>query len=287
MQTLILAPVWVQLVLAFVLGSVIGSFLNVVIHRLPKMLDMNWRRECRAYLEMPQDSADKVDDEPFSLLWPASHCPQCKNKIRPWHNLPLVGYLLLRGKCKDCGAAISLRYPLVELVTALASVAVIYSLGATAQGLFALFFTWALIALTGIDFDEHLLPDSITLPLLWAGLIINSQGLFTDLNTALFGAVAGYLVLWLVYWVFKLVTGKEGMGFGDFKLLAALGAWLGWPWLASIILLSSISGLFFAILFMVFSGNKKSAPMAFGPYLAFAGWLCLVAGPLVNQLIPI
>ncbi len=287
MELILLAPLWVQLLLAFVLGSAIGSFLNVVIHRLPRILDHNWRQECTAYLELDKSPAASEQSNPPSLLWPASHCPKCHNKIRAWHNIPLLGYLMLGGKCRDCDASISPRYPLVELITALASVAVIYSLGATPQGLFALFFTWALIALTGIDFDEHLLPDSITLPLLWAGLIVNSQGLFTDLHTALFGAVAGYLVLWLVYWVFKLVTGKEGMGFGDFKLLAALGAWLGWPWLASIILLSSLTGLFFAICFMLFSGNKKSAPVAFGPYLAMAGWLCMVAGPLVTQLIPV
>lgn len=281
-----LAPTWVQLSLAFVLGCVVGSFINVVIYRLPKILDHQWRTECSSFLELPEQ-APKKEDKPLSLIWPASRCPHCGHAIRPWHNIPLLGYLLLAGKCKDCKKKISVRYPAVELITGLASLIVLYSLGPTLQGLFGLFLTWTLIALTGIDFDEHLLPDSITLPLIWAGLLINSQGLFTDLHTALFGAVFGYLVLWLVFWGFKLLTGKEGMGFGDFKLLAALGAWLGWPWLASIILLSSVTGLLFAIAFMIFSGNKRSAPIAFGPYLAIAGWLCLVAGPLVNQLIPI
>ncbi len=279
-------PLELILIVAFVLGSVVGSFLNVVIYRLPKILNQNWSADCRNYLELKADP-EASEEEKISLLWPSSGCPKCKNKIRPWHNIPILGYFFLKGRCKDCNEPISARYPIVELVSALLSVVVIWKLGVTTQGLAALAITWTLIALTGIDFDEHLLPDSITLPLLWAGLIANSFGLFTDLPTAVWGAVLGYLSLWSVYWIFKLITGKEGMGYGDFKLLGALGAWLGWDYLPTIILLSSVLGLVFALLFMVFSGNKKSAPIAFGPYLAVAGWICLLLGPAAFSLLPI
>lgn len=286
MTQLSLLPLEVLLAIAFVLGSVVGSFLNVVIFRLPKILNQTWTADCRNYLEIKPDSEAK-NEEQISLLWPSSCCPKCQKKIRPWHNIPIFGYLLLKGKYRDCSQPISPRYPIVELISAVLSLIVIWKFGATAQGLAALAITWTLIALTGIDFDEHLLPDSITLPLLWAGLIANSFGLFSDLSTALWGAVLGYLSLWSVYWIFKLITGKEGMGFGDFKLLAALGAWLGWNYLPTIILLSSLIGLAFALLFMIFSGNKKSAPIAFGPYLAVAGWICLLMGPAVFSLLPI
>lgn len=286
MTQLSLLPLELLLAIAFVLGSVVGSFLNVVIFRLPKILDQAWSADCRNYLEIQPDPQVK-GEEKISLLWPSSCCPKCQNKIRPWHNIPIFGYLLLKGKCNDCSEPISARYPIVELVSAILSLIVIWKFGATAQGLAALAITWTLITLTGIDFDEHLLPDSITLPLLWAGLIANSFGLFTDLSSSLWGAVLGYLSLWSVYWIFKLITGKEGMGFGDFKLLAALGAWLGWNYLPTIILLSSLIGLAFALLYMIFSGNKKSAPIAFGPYLAIAGWICLLLGPAAFSLLPI
>jgi leader peptidase (prepilin peptidase)/N-methyltransferase len=281
-----LLPIEFLLAITFVLGAVVGSFLNVVIFRLPKILNQTWTADCRKYLEIKPDPEAK-DEDKVSLLWPSSCCPKCQNKIRPWHNIPVFGYLLLRGKCKDCNEPISARYPIIEMVSAVLSLIVIWKFGATAQGLAALAITWTLIALTGIDFDEHLLPDSITLPLLWAGLIANSFGLFTDLSTSFWGAVLGYLSLWSVYWIFKLITGKEGMGFGDFKLLAALGAWLGWTYLPTIILLSSLIGLAFALLFMIFSGNKKSAPIAFGPYLVIAGWVCLLLGPAAFSLLPI
>ena len=286
MNQLFLLPTEFLLLIAFTLGAIVGSFLNVVIHRLPKILEQKWTADCRNYLDIKSTSEDS-EAKNISLLWPASSCPKCKNKIRAWHNIPIFGYLLLRGKCKDCGEAISPRYPIVELLTAIFSLAVIWKFGPTAEGLAALLITWSLIALTGIDFDEHLLPDSITLPLMWAGLIANSFGLFTDLQSALWGAILGYMSLWSVYQVFKLVTGKEGMGFGDFKLLAALGAWLGWNYLPTIILMSSLVGLVFALLFMIFSGNKKSAPIAFGPYLAVAGWICLFLGPDVFAILPI
>ena len=292
MNQLSLLPLELLLCFAFLLGAVVGSFLNVVIYRLPKILSENWTEECRTYLQIDTDSAkgsSKGNDttKKTSLLWPSSSCPHCGNKIRPWHNLPILGYLLLKGRCKDCNEKISPRYPIVELIAGILSVLVIWKFGASYQGLAALIITWALITLTGIDFDEHLLPDCITLPLLWAGLIANSFGVFTDLESALWGAVVGYLSLWSVYWIFKIITGKEGMGFGDFKLLAALGAWLGWSYLPTIILLSSVVGLVFAILFMLFSGNKKGAPIAFGPYLAVAGWLCLFIGPEILSFLNI
>jgi leader peptidase (prepilin peptidase) / N-methyltransferase len=279
-------PLELLLGISFVLGAVVGSFLNVVIYRLPKILDQKWSADCRNYLELETGSGQPSESK-ISLLWPSSSCPKCRSKIRPWHNIPILGFILLKGKCNDCGESISPRYPIVELISALLSVAIIWKFGATLQGLTALGITWALIALTGIDFDEHLLPDSITLPLMWAGLIANSFGIFTDLQSALWGAILGYMSLWTVYQVFKLITGKEGMGFGDFKLLAALGAWLGWTYLPTIILLSSLVGLIFALLFMIFSGNKKSAPIAFGPYLAVAGWICLFLGPDVFAILPI
>ena len=286
MNQIALLPIELMLTIAAILGAVVGSFLNVVIYRLPKILDLRWTEECQNYLDIKPEPAATTSKN-ISLLWPSSSCPKCKNKIRPWHNIPILGFILLRGKCKDCGKSISARYPIVELISAVLSLAIVWKFGATYQGLAALLVTWSLIALTGIDFDEHLLPDSITLPLLWAGLVANSFGLFTDLSSALWGAVLGYLSLWSVYWAFKLITGKEGMGFGDFKLLAALGAWLGWTYLPTIVLMSSLVGLVFAILFMIFSGNKRSAPIAFGPYLAIAGWICLFMGSDVFDILPI
>lgn len=286
MNQIALLPLELVLTIAFILGAVVGSFLNVVIYRLPLILNQRWTADCQSYLEIKTNSA-KAEAEKVSLLWPSSSCPKCNNKIRPWHNIPILGFLILKGRCKDCSEPISPRYPIVELISALLSLAIIWKFGATIEGLMALFITWSLIALTGIDFDEHLLPDSITLPLMWAGLIANSFGLFTDLPSALWGAILGYMSLWSVYWAFKLVTGKEGMGFGDFKLLAALGAWLGWSYLPTIILMSSLVGLVFAVLFMIFSGNKKGAPIAFGPYLAVAGWICLFLGEDVFAILPI
>lgn len=270
-------PLAGQVLIALLLGAIVGSFLNVVIHRLPILLKQGWRRDCRDFLQL--ETADEAEEKVhFSLIWPGSHCPACKTPIRPQHNIPLLGYLWLRGRCADCQTKISVRYPVVELITALASGLVVWHFGLGYQGSAALLLTWSLIALTGIDFDEHLLPDCITLPLLWLGLILNSFGLFTDLQSAVWGAIAGYGSLWLVYWGFKLVTGKQGMGFGDFKLLAALGAWFGWSLLPAIVLMSSMVGILFAIIFMLTSGNKRSTAIAFGPYLAIAGWVCMFVG---------
>ena len=274
---------WTALAAALVLGLLVGSFLNVVIHRLPQMLEADWRAQCCDLLEQPQP-----ETETFNLVTPRSRCPHCGHGIRAWENIPVLSYLLLRGRCSACRAPISSRYPLVELAAGLLSLAVVYHFGATAQALAALILTWALIALTLIDFDTQLLPDNITLPLLWLGLVVNSQGLFVPLEAALWGAVAGYLALWSIYWLFKLITGKEGMGYGDFKLLAALGAWLGWQLLPVVILLSSLVGAIIGIGLMLILGRDKNIPIPFGPYLAIAGWLALIWGDqLMHQYLQI
>ena len=267
------------------LGLLIGSFLNVVIYRTPKILERKWKIECREFLGLEPDQ--KLLDEKFSIAWPSSQCTSCGNKIRPWHNIPILGFLLLKGKCKDCNASISWRYPTVEFITGILSVLVVWKFGATFESLFALCLTWCLIALAGIDLDTKLLPDNMTLPLLWAGLIVNFFDTYTTFGNAFWGAVAGYMILWSVFWGFKLLTGKEGMGYGDFKLLGALGAWLGWQTLPMIILISSVVGLAVAILMMVFMSHDRRVPIAFGPYLAIAGWIALVFGEQVQAALPI
>jgi leader peptidase (prepilin peptidase)/N-methyltransferase len=277
----------IGLACTLVLGLLVGSFLNVVIYRLPKMMERDWQAQCRDFLTADSDIATLSDNEskqePFNLMVPVSRCPHCGHKIRPWENIPVVSYLFLRGKCSNCKSGISARYPVIELVAGLLSVAVIYYVGISWNGLAALVFTWSLIALTMIDFDTFLLPDDITLPLLWLGLIVNSFGAFTDLSSALWGAIAGYLALWSVYKLFKLVTGKEGMGYGDFKLLAALGAWMGWQMLPQIILLSSLVGAVIGISMIVIRGRDKNIPIPFGPYLAIAGWIAFIWGDTINQ----
>lgn len=270
-----------------VLGLLVGSFLNVVIYRLPKMMERDWQDQCRDFLTNDANiatlPANDSTQEPFNLMVPVSRCPHCGHKIKPWENIPIISYLFLRGKCSNCNTNISMRYPIIELVTGLLSVAVIYYVGVNWSGLAALIFTWSLIALTMIDIDTYLLPDDITLPLLWLGLIVNSFNSFTDLPSALWGAIAGYLALWSVYKLFKLVTGKEGMGYGDFKLLAALGAWMGWQMLPQIILLSSLVGAIIGISMIVIRGRDKNIPIPFGPYLAIAGWIAFVWGDTINQ----
>lgn len=272
---------------ALVLGLLVGSFLNVVIYRLPKMMERDWEAQCKDFIANNHDVASlpqpNTQQEPFNLMVPASRCPHCGHKIKPWENVPVISYLLLRGKCSACKVGISVRYPIIELVTGLLSAAAVYYAGISWNGLAALVFTWALVALTMIDFDTYLLPDDITLPLLWLGLIVNSLGSFTDLNSALWGAIAGYLSLWSVYKLFKLLTGKEGMGYGDFKLLAALGAWMGWQMLPQIILLSSLVGAVIGISLIVIRGRDKNIPIPFGPYLAIAGWIAFVWGDTINQ----
>ena len=270
---------------ALALGLIIGSFLNVVIYRLPKVMDRNWKMECREYLDLEPDQSQT--ETKFSIAWPASQCPHCKNNIRPWHNIPVIGYLLLKGKCADCDNPIGIRYPLVEALTGVLSLLVVLKFGATYEALFGLGLTWSLVALAGIDLDTKLLPDNITLPLLWAGLMVNFFDTYVPFAEAFWGAVAGYLILWTVFWAFKLLTGKEGMGYGDFKLLAALGAWLGWTLLPMVILVSSIVGLIVAILMMIFLAHDRRVPIAFGPYLAIAGWIAFVFGEQVANLLPI
>ncbi len=272
---------------AGVLGLLVGSFLNVVIYRLPKMMERDWRSQCIEFLgedKIKDDALKQSKPEKFNLVTPNSTCPYCGHKIKPWENIPVVSYLFLRGKCSACKASISLRYPIIELTTGILSAIAIYTFGANLTGLACLLFTWCLIALTMIDFDTQLLPDSITLPLLWLGLIANSFGLFTSLDSAVWGAIAGYLSLFSVYWLFKLLTGKEGMGFGDFKLLAALGAWLGWQMLLQIIMLSAFAGAIIGISMIVIRGRDRNIPIPFGPYLAVAGWIALMWGQDINQL---
>ncbi|MDD2758764.1 MAG: A24 family peptidase [Methylomonas sp.] len=265
----------------FVLGLLVGSFLNVLIYRLPVMMQSNWRRECLEYLQMPAESAPS---EPFNLLWPGSHCPVCKTEIKAYQNIPVISYLVLRGKCAHCAAPISLRYPMIEALTALCSAVVAWHFGYGLALPFALILTWSLIGLSFIDIDQQLLPDSITLPMLWLGLILSLFSIFADSHASIIGAVAGYSSLWTIYQLFKLLTGKEGMGYGDFKLLALFGAWLGWQYLPLIILLSSFVGSAIGITMIAFKGHDAGKPIPFGPYLAAAGWLALIWGDLFNRL---
>lgn len=271
--------------LTFVLGLLVGSFLNVVIYRLPVMMQRDWRAQCHEFLELELPAAEQ-DAEAFNLQKPDSHCPKCKHKIRPWENIPVLSYLALRGKCSQCKTSISPRYPSVEFITGLMSALVALSFGATWLTLALLLLTWSLIVLTLIDYDQQLLPDSITLPLLWLGLVVNTLdlGFGVSLRDAVIGAAAGYLLLWGFYWAFKLATGKEGMGFGDFKLLAALGAWMGWQALLPILILSSLVGAVFGILLITLGGHDRARPMPFGPYLAGAGYIMLIWGQQIYTL---
>ncbi len=271
-----------------ILGLMVGSFLNVVIHRLPKMMERAWRQQCAELHGEPSQTSTHPEGEPalpapYNLIVPRSACPHCNHAISAWENIPVLSYLLLRGKCKGCGAAISPRYPIIEAISGILSAyaAAHFGFGPAAAG--ALLLIWALLALTAIDFDTQLLPDDITLPLLWAGLLFNLFGVFTNLQDAVLGAVIGYLALWCVYWLFKLITGKEGMGYGDFKLLAALGAWLGWQMLPLIILLSSLVGAVVGITLIVALKHGRHIPIPFGPYLAGGGVIALFWGPTLTQ----
>jgi len=270
---------WAFLGFTGLLGLSVGSFLNVVVYRLPKMLERQWRRECQ---ELQGETAE-TDPAPFNLSQPASHCPHCGHKIRPWENIPLLSWLLLRGRCANCGAAIGLRYPLVEALTGLLSLLVGLHFGVTWATVAALFLTWSLIALSLIDFDTQLLPDSITLPFLWLGLFVSLFDLFTDSHSAIIGALAGYLSLWSVYQLFKHLTGKEGMGYGDFKLLAMLGAWMGWQYLPQVVMLSALVGALVGVSLILLRGRDRNVPIPFGPYLAAAGWISLMWGDAINQ----
>jgi leader peptidase (prepilin peptidase)/N-methyltransferase len=267
---------------AAIAGLCVGSFLNVVIHRLPKMLERGWQAQCA---ELRGETPEPAPA--YNLVVPRSACPACGVQITALQNIPVVSWLVLKGRCAGCHAPISGRYPIVELIGGALAAAAIWHFGATPHGVAACGLLWALLALTMIDFDTQLLPDGITLPLLWAGLIVNLRSTFAPLPDAVIGAVAGYLSLWTIYWVFKLIRGKEGMGYGDFKLLAALGAWLGWQLLPVIVLLSSVVGAAIGMTLIVFKGRDHSIPMAFGPFLAIAGAIALFFGPtLVKTFFP-
>ena len=264
---------------AGLLGLCVGSFLNVVIHRLPKMMEREWQAQCAEL----RGEAPSTAGEPLSLARPRSRCPACGHPISALENIPLVSYLMLRGKCAGCGTGIPLRYPVVEAATGLLSAYAAWHFGPSLQAVGALLLAWALIALAAIDFDTQLLPDSITLPLLWAGLAFNLAGTYVPLEMAVLGAMAGYLALWSIYWLFKLATGKEGMGYGDFKLLAALGAWLGWQMLPAIILLSSVVGAAVGLTLIVAVRHGRNVPIPFGPYLAAAGIIAAFWGPQITH----
>lgn len=255
------------------LGLLVGSFLNVVILRLPRMLENEWKAEARELLDLPA-----VETPRLSLMRPASCCPGCGAAIRPWQNIPVVSWLALRGRCAKCRTGISVQYPVVELASGVASAVCVWRFGWSPQLAAALVLTWALIALTVIDLREMILPDDLTAPLVWIGLGMSTLPVFVGMPESIWGAIAGYLSLWSIYWLFKLATGREGMGYGDFKLMAALGAWFGWAALPLMLLLSSAVGAVIGIGLIVFKGRDKTQPIPFGPYIAGAGWLMLIWG---------
>ncbi len=269
-------PTWVWIAAAFVLGLLVGSFLNVVILRLPARLIHAWKRDAREMLEL-----EGTEPAPPGIVRQASHCPRCKHPLAAYDNIPLLSWLLLRGRCRHCKAPISIQYPLVELLSGVLSAVVVWKFGPTWAALAALFFTWVLIAAAGIDLHTQLLPDQLTLPLLWLGLLIALIPLFVDARAAIEGAAIGYLALWCVYWAFKLLTGKEGMGYGDFKLLGALGAWMGPVALLPIVLLSSFIGAIVGVVALRMRNQDHSTPIPFGPFLAAAGWVWFVFGDTI------
>ncbi len=264
--------------IAFAIGAAVGSFLNVVIHRLPKMMEREWAAQCA---ELRGETVD--EGKPYSIARPRSHCPACGHQITVFENIPLLSWLWLRAKCSACGARISVRYPLIELAAGVIGVYCAVRFGPGIAAIAAMVFLWAILAASAIDIDTQLLPDSITLPLLWLGLLVNISGTFVDLRSAVIGAAAGYLILWSVYWAFKIATGKEGMGFGDFKLLAAIGAWCGWQSLPLTILASSLIGAIVGVALIIIARRGKNVPIPFGPYLGAAGALSLLWGPQLTR----
>ena len=276
---------WIVVLLALILGLLVGSFLNVVIYRVPEGLNRNWKLQAKQMLDLPLEQGE---GERFNILMPPSHCPSCKVAIKPWQNIPILSYVLLKGQCKHCHTAISLRYPLVELLTGLVFAVCAWKFGATWTALAAMVFSAYLIAMIFIDADTQLLPDQLTLPLMWGGIVFHLAAYLlqadwgiTTLVDSLLGTIVGYMSLWSIFQLFKLVTGKEGMGYGDFKLLAALGAWLGISVLPIIIIMSAVVGLIFALIMKV----AKNQPMPFGPYLAISGWIVLVFSQPISQFI--
>ena len=284
-------PPEVLILFAGVLGLLVGSFLNVVIYRLPMMMERDFRVEATSILNGEAAARKEAEAQGrFNLMVPRSRCPKCKTKITALQNIPIISWLVLRGKCANCKTSVSARYPVIEAVTGMLTALIIFKLGANWAGIGGMLLLWSLVALTMIDYDTQLLPDQITLPLVWAGIVFSvmpHSGVFpaTDLQSSVFGAIAGYLTLWSIYWGFKLVTGKEGMGYGDFKLLAALGAWLGWQLLPVIILLSAVVGAVTGIAMILFAGHKRETPIPFGPYLAGAGILAMLWGAELNSLL--
>ncbi|GIU03273.1 type 4 prepilin-like proteins leader peptide-processing enzyme [Shewanella sp. c952] len=285
---------WLFVSLSFVFAAVIGSFLNVVVHRLPVMMKRDWQQECNHYLAEYKKNVFEQNEkllnasidefpEKYNLVVPGSACPKCKTNIKPMHNLPIIGWLMLRGRCAACKNPISARYPIVELITGALVAFLAWHFGPTAEFVFSTILTFTLVVLTGIDLDEMLLPDQITLPLLWLGLILNLSGTFVSMSDAIVGAAAGYLSLWSVFWAFKLLTGKEGMGYGDFKLLAVFGAWFGWQVLPLVILLSSLVGAIVGIGLIAFKKLNQGNPIPFGPYIAAAGWIAMIWGESITQ----
>ncbi|QWF32347.1 A24 family peptidase [Pseudoalteromonas sp. SiA1] len=277
------ANLWFYLTTVGLVSLCIGSFLNVVIYRLPVMMQKEWQTECRLLLadELTSPKTEQTtsqNTDTFNLVKPNSSCPKCKAAIKPWQNIPIFSWLFLKGKCATCDNPISVRYPTVEAITAILSLVVAYTFGATEQALLYIVVTWALVALTFIDIDHMLLPDQLTLPLLWLALIASVVGYTIAPSDAIIGAACGYLSLWSVFWLFKLITGKEGMGYGDFKLLAVFGALLGWQSLLTIILLSSVVGAVIGIALLSIQGKDKATPIPFGPYLAIAGWITMLWG---------
>ena len=277
-----LATSYILISLVTLIGLLVGRFLNVVIYHLPLMMQRNWRKECIDYLQIEVDETEC--SKPFNIALPLSSCSQCNTAIKLHQNIPIISYIFLKGRCASCNKSIAIRYPLIEALTAISSAIVAYHFGDTTQTLFALLLTWSLIALSFIDLDHQLLPDNITLPLLWLGLFLSLFEIYTSSQASIIGAIGGYGILWTVYQTLKLATGKEGMGYGDFKLQAALGAWLGWQYLAVIILLSSMVGAIISIILIVFTKQHRNTPIPFGPYLASAGWIALLWGNDLNQL---
>ncbi|WP_289076648.1 A24 family peptidase [uncultured Pseudoalteromonas sp.] len=275
---------WFYLTTVGLVSLCVGSFLNVVIYRLPLMMQREWHSECRLLLEdeLTAKPTQASNSESFNLVKPNSTCPKCKTAIKPWQNIPIISWIVLKGKCANCSNPISARYPIVEAITALLSLVIAYSFGATEHALLYIFVTWILVALTFIDIDHMLLPDQLTLPLVWLALIAAVMGITISPGDAIVGAACGYLSLWSVFWLFKLLTGKEGMGYGDFKLLAVFGALLGWQSLLTIILLSSVVGAIIGIALLSIQGKDKATPIPFGPYLAIAGWIALLWGAQIQ-----
>ncbi len=261
------------------LGLIFGSLLNVVVYRLPRMLERRWRQECAEY--MGQEVTTEDNEAPYNLFVPRSACPACQRMIRSWENIPILSYIMLRGRCAGCGARISLRYPAIELLTGILSAVMVWRFGWSFASLGGLIFTWILIAAAAIDLEHYLLPDALTLPLLWIGLLFNTWNTFVPLKEAVIGAAAGYLVLWLIFHIFRLLTGKEGMGRGDFKLLACLGAWTGWRMLPLTVLAAAAIGAIVGGSWLLFSKRGREHPIPFGPFLAAAGLLALTAGPAI------